>query len=263
MQKECILEGIISVEAAIKYNSRKVELCYIDSAKVKKRDRKVTSFLSLLEKNHIRAEICDRELIDGFLASKSEDAGSSHGGVVAVCSERRFTPMDELLSETAEKGGFCALLDGVEDPYNFGYSVRNLYAAGACGVIIPERNWMTAAGVCARASAGATEMIKLSVMPRTETSDERRAFMKYLSDFGMTTVCAAKTGNCVEIFDFEPRFPLVLFIGGEKRGISPDFVGMCDSIVSIPYFSDARFSLPTASTAAIFGFKLAEIKENI
>jgi tRNA G18 (ribose-2'-O)-methylase SpoU len=101
-------------------------------------------------------------------------------------------------------------------------------------------------------------MIKLSVMPRTETPEERRAFMKYLSDSGMTTVCAAKTGNCIELFDFEPCFPLVLFIGGEKRGISPDYVDMCDKIVSIPYFSDAKYSLPTASTAAIFGFKLAE-----
>ena len=49
-----------------------------------------------------------------------------------------------------------------------------------------------------------------------------------------------------------------LFVGGEKRGISPDFVANCDDIVSIPYFSDAKFSLPTASTCAIIGFEFGK-----
>ncbi len=250
----CILEGIISVSAAIKYKSRKVKLCYVDAEKVRKRDRKVLSFLKLLRDERITAEICERQVIDAFL-EKNDDAGSSHGGIAAVCGERHFTPLSELLAKTAEKGGFAALLDGVEDPFNFGYSVRNLYAAGATGIIVPRRNWMSAAGVCARSSAGATEMCDIAVMPEMLCEKDHIAFMKMLKDAGLSTVCAAKTSDCTELFDYEPAFPAVLFVGGEKRGISPDFVKNCDDIVSIPYFSDAKFSLPTASTCAIIGFE--------
>ena len=253
----CILEGIISVSAAIKYKSRKVDLCYVDADKVKKRDRKVLSFLRLLSDEGIKAEICERSVIDSFLA-KNDDSGTSHGGICAVCGERRFVPLDTLLERCAEKGGFLAVLDGVEDPFNFGYSVRNLYAAGACGIIVPERNWMSAAGVCARASAGATEMCDIATMPEMTSEKDHEDFMKKLRKTGFTTVCAAKTADCTELFDYEPQFPAILFVGGEKRGISPDFVKNCDDIVSIPYFSDAKFSLPTASTCAIIGFEFGK-----
>lgn len=253
----CILEGHISVEAALKYGSRPVELCYIDSSKIKKRDRKTLYLLDLLKEKNIPTEVCERAVIDSFLENNSDERGTSHGGVVAVCGSRKLMPLEDLLEKTANDGGFSVVLDGVEDPFNFGYSVRNLYAAGCSGIIIPQRNWLSSAGVCARASAGATEMCDIAVMPEMYTADEQKAFMSKLKKTGFYTVCAAKTKDCEEIFSFDPQYPLVLFIGGEKRGISPAFVENCDSIVAIPYFSDARFSLPTASTAAIFGFELA------
>ena len=254
----CILEGIISVSAAIKYGSRRVKLCYVDSDKVKKRDRRVLDFIKLLKQENIETQLCKREVIDAFLENSGEDAGSSHGGVVAVCGERSFLSLEDLLEKTAEEGGFLAVLDGVEDPFNFGYSVRNLYAAGASGILVPKRNWMSAAGVCARSSAGATEMCDIAVMPEMNDAKEHENFMKMLKKKGFVTVCAAKTAECHEIFSYEPQFPCVLFVGGEKRGISPDFVKNCDDIVSIPYFSDARFSLPTASTCAIIGFEIGK-----
>lgn len=256
----CILEGHISVEAAILYESRNIELCYVDSSKLKKRDRKTLSLLKLLKEKNIPVEICERDVIDSFLEQNSDSHGSSHGGVAAICGERRFLPLEKLLDKAEKEGGFAVVLDGVEDPFNFGYSVRNLYASGCSGIIIPQRNWMSSAGVCARSSAGATEMCALSVMPEMNTPDEQKAFITMLKKAGFYTVSAAKTKDCEEIFDFEPQYPLVLFIGGEKRGISPAFVENCDSIVAIPYFSDAKFSLPTASTAAIFGFELARKK---
>ena len=259
-ENSCILEGIISVSAAIKYKSREVFLCYVDSAKVKKRDRQTLSFLKLLKENGIETEICDRDVIDAFVASNSDEAGTTHGGIVAVCGERKLTPLDDALLKTAQNGSFCVILDGVEDPFNFGYSLRNLYAAGVGCVIVPKRNWLSASGICARASAGASEMCDIAVMPEMNDISAHEAFMRRLKKLGFYTVCAAKTAECESVFEFEPEFPCAVFIGGEKRGISPDFVKYADSIVCIPYFSDARFSLPTASTAAIFGFELAKRK---
>lgn len=254
---------MISVGAAIDAGRRKVELVYIDSSKVKKRDRKTLAFIKSLAEKGISYELCEREVIDAYLLQNDENAGKTHGGVVAVCGKRSYSDVDTLLSKTADEGGFCVLLDGVEDPFNFGYSVRNLYAAGVSGIIIPARNWMSAAGVCARASAGATELCDIAIAPEMNDAKSHRDFVTGVKKHGLSVVCAAKTADCTEIFDYEPCFPTMLIIGGEKRGISPEFIECADEIVSIPYAGGVRYSLPTASVAAIFGFELAKHKRNL
>ena len=258
-----LLEGALSVEAALKYDSRPIERCYIDLEKVKKRDRKTHYLLNLLKEKKIPTELCARSVIEAFLEGR-EGAGSTHGGVFAFCGERRFLDCDALLQKTADEGGFCVVTDGIEDPYNFGYAVRNLYAAGASGILIPERSPMNAAGICARASAGATEMCPMAVLPPMRDEAEHASFMKTLQKKGFLRVSAAKTGNCEELYSFEPEFPLCLFVGGEKRGISPDFVKHSDCIVCIPYASaEVRYSLPAATTAAVFGFYLADKRKRM
>ncbi len=51
--------------------------------------------------------------------------------------------------------GLLVLLDGVEDPQNLGAIVRTSLAAGAQGVVIPERRAAGLTDTVARASAGA------------------------------------------------------------------------------------------------------------
>ena len=52
------------------------------------------------------------------------------------------------------------ILDGVEDPYNFGSIVRTAYAAGADGIIIPKRRSSPVTSVVEKASAGAVETFR-------------------------------------------------------------------------------------------------------
>src|SRR5260370_2569590 len=49
--------------------------------------------------------------------------------------------------------GLIVLLDGVEDPHNLGAIVRTALAAGAHGVVSPERRAAGLTGTVARASA--------------------------------------------------------------------------------------------------------------
>ncbi len=257
-----MLYGTISILAAMESKSRDIKLVYISADKIKKRDRKTLSFLKKVKENNIPFEICEKEAIDAILAETDENAGTTHGGIVALCGERKYSNLDDLLHKTAEQGGFCVVLDGVEDPYNFGYSVRNLHAAGACGIIVPERNWTSAAGVCARTSAGATEMCDIAVLPDMNTKKEYEEFVLKLKKIGYTVVCAAKTAECKDLFNYEAQFPAIIFIGGEKRGISPEFINLADDIVFIRYFNDVSYSLPTASVAGILGFYFGKQAEN-
>jgi 23S rRNA (guanosine2251-2'-O)-methyltransferase len=141
------------------------------------------------------------------------------------------------------------MLDGVEDPFNFGYAVRALYAAGVDGLIVRPRNWMSAAGTVARASAGASEWIPMAV---AETAEEAAIFFRKQ---GLAVACTAKE-NAIPIDKVSLEGPLFLLIGGEKRGITRSFLEQADLTLQIPYGRLFEQSLGTTSAAAILGYEI-------
>lgn len=243
----CFLEGGISLEAVIKAKKREIFNVFIDKTKYEKRDRKITHLVSLLKKENLTFTFCDRNYIDSI------SSGNSHGGVVAEVGGYSFLKLEDMLTNL-KNGEFVVMLDGVEDPFNFGYSIRNLFAFGCNNFIIPERNWMSASNVVSTSSAGASELCNMAVSNNDDT------LAKLIKDCDLDIVCSALSSKSVSLFDFKPKKPFVLFIGGEKRGISKTFMEHSDIVVHIPYTNkDAKYSLPTASCAAIFGSYLSSI----
>lgn len=246
-ENKIYLEGLISLNAALDSEKRKIYNVYIDKEKYTKRDRKITHLVSRLKKKSVPYTLCDRKQIDAL------SSGSSHGGVISDVSDIPYSDLSDLLSKM-NVGEFAVMLDGVEDPFNFGYSIRNLYAFGCKFFIIPKRNWMSASNVVATSSAGASELCSMAVIE----SDED--LVKALKEKHIDIVCSALSSVSKPIFEFTPKAPFVLFIGGEKRGISKVFMENADHIIHIPYSNDnAKYSLPTASCAAIFGNYLSNL----
>ena len=70
--------------------------------------------------------------------------GNSHGGIAAEAGQRRFVSLETLLPR-GDGPAFVVMLDGIEDPFNFGQALRALYAMGAHGAALRPRNWMSAA----------------------------------------------------------------------------------------------------------------------
>ena len=142
------------------------------------------------------------------------------------------------------------MIDGVEDPFNFGQAVRTLYAAGADGLVLRPRNWMSAAGVVARASAGATEWVPTAI---AETAlDAAQAFRAR----GLKVVSADDKAETVPLYTADLTGPLFLVIGGEKRGITRSFLDQADLLLEIPYGREFDQSLGTAAAAAVLGFEI-------
>ncbi len=173
--------------------------------------------------------------------------GNTHGGILAECTERTVPPLCDALSSLPERG-FFALLEGIEDPYNFGYALRSLYAAGVSGIILPERNWMSAAGVVARASAGASELLPIYTADGIEAADIFHA-LGY-------RVVSADTRTDILLPDADLSLPLLLIVGGEKRGISRALLDRCDLAVKIPYARDFSASLSAASATTMLAYEI-------
>lgn len=174
--------------------------------------------------------------------------GNSHGGILARCSSRTIPELTSLPRGSLPQDGFFVMLDGIEDPYNFGYSLRSIYAAGADGIILPRRNWLTAAGVVCRASAGASELFSLYTADPIEAVD-------FFKKNHYKVVCADKPDS-VTIYDADLTKPIFLIVGGEKRGIRASVLEKADEIVRIDYGRDFSASLSAASASTIIAYEI-------
>jgi 23S rRNA (guanosine2251-2'-O)-methyltransferase len=172
--------------------------------------------------------------------------------VIAQVGERRYVPLEALIKGV--KNPFIVMLDGVEDPFNFGQSIRAFYAAGAHGLVVRPRTWNNAAGIVARSSAGASEWMPTA---SSESVEEAAAFFK---SKGLTIAVADKT-RAKPIYDVDLSGGLFLVIGGEKRGITRSFAASADLRVMIPYGRDFDASLGTTSAASVLAFEIMRQRE--
>lgn len=245
---ENIFEGMTSISALLNapptaQNDRKILEVFIDEEKKKSKAREI-SYLEH-KSRELGFPIC-------FVTSDELDTmtvGNTHGGIVAKCTERSF-PLLSASQDRIKSNGFYVYLEGIEDPYNFGYTVRSLYAAGVSGIILPERNWMGAAGIVARSSAGCSEKISVFVSDICSACDVFRD-KKY-------KIAAAGIRDSVSLYDADLSFPLLLIVGGEKRGISRAALDMSDTVVRIEYSDQTGFggSLSAASAATVLAFEV-------
>ena len=255
MQKEYLkfkdalyFEGMTSIRAIIDgidrgINDRQIITILYDEAKSGKNAKTLGYLKAVSNKYGFSLEKVTSDILDEI------SLGNSHGGIVAICKERSIPCLVENNFNTEiKKNGFYAMIQGIEDPYNFGYALRSLFAVGCDGIILGERNWMSAAGVVCRSSAGASEMF--SVYKGDEIS-----ITKLFKENGYNIVCAdERTDNILGECDL--HFPILLIVGGEKRGISRAILDLADTLVKIPYGREFKASLSAASATTMFAYEI-------
>ena len=245
-----VFEGMTSIRAIIKsvelgINDRRIKTIYCDEAKLKKNSKEIGYLRAVSESKGFSVEMTTAEKLEEITL------GTSHGGIVAVTEERTIPYLTE--NSDILPSGFYAMIQGIEDPYNFGYSLRSLYACGCDGIILGERNWMSAAGVVSRSSAGASEMFK---MYKGEPSEVAKIFKSK----GYMVVCADEnTDNILGKCDL--KLPILLIVGGEKRGISKEILNLADMLVKIDYAREFRASLSAASATTMFAYEIMRLNK--
>lgn len=244
-QNSLVFEGMTSIRSIIKgvesgINDRKIIKVLYDKSK----HRKISKDLGYLKavSYKMNYEICEAENDE----IEKITLGTSHGGIIAI-TESRNIPCLSIDSDIKEKGFYC-MIQGIEDPYNFGYSLRSLYACGCDGIILPERNWLSAAGVVARSSAGASELFPIY-------NSDVLAAADIFQQKGYKIICAdERTDNILGKCILE--YPILLIVGGEKRGISKEVLNKTDMLVKIDYAREFRASLSAASATTMFAYEI-------
>ena len=173
----------------------------------------------------------------------------SHQGVLAVTAEKQYGELDDLLKNKRGQYSFLAVLDGIEDPHNLGAIIRTAEAAGADGVVIPERR---AAGVTAtvvKASAGASEylpVVKVTNISRT---------IEEVKSHNIWTVGLDERGT--QLYDqIDYKMDCALVLGAEGHGLHQHVREKCDFLVSIPMLGKVP-SLNVSVAAAVVMYEVA------
>lgn len=245
-----IFEGMQSIRSVIAgneagLNDRKIREILVDRSRIVALKKELGWLRHVGERTGFAIRELDANDVDRL------SLGRSHGGILAVCSERTIP---KLSPEKIKENGFYVMIEGIEDPYNFGYALRSLYAAGVDGIVLSERNWMSAAGVVARSSAGASEMFPVFTAGPTAAAD-------VFKEKGYSIVCAdLDTPDTLE--ETEIRFPVFLVVGGERRGISRALLDRADLKVRISYGREFRASLSAASAASILAYEIFRQNRN-
>lgn len=241
-----VFEGMTSIRAILRsidegISDRRIETILYDEDRMKKIQKEVGYLRAVSEKYGFQIIASNAEKI------ALHTIGNSHGGIIAITSARTIPPLTE--DAALPRRGFYVMIQGIEDPYNFGYSLRSLYACGCDGIVLPERNWMSAAGVVARSSAGASELFPIY------TADALDAARIFKSN-GYTVACADENTDLI-LGKCELKLPIFLIVGGEKRGISASLMEMSDMIVKIPYAREFKASLSAASATTMLAYEIA------
>lgn len=239
-----LLEGMTSIRACLKameesLHDRRILRVLYDGEKTESK-RKELGYLRAMGKKHgFPLEEVDKETLDTLTV------GSTHGGIVAECTDRTIPT---LTGEDILPDGFYVMVEGIEDPYNFGYALRSLYACGVDGIVLSPRNWMSAAGVVCRSSAGASELLPMFTCDGVEAAGLFRAHGY--------KICCAGIRDSVSSFTADLTKPLFLVVGGEKRGISRALLDEADTIVRIEYGRAFAGSLSAASATAMLAYEV-------
>jgi 23S rRNA (guanosine2251-2'-O)-methyltransferase len=175
-------------------------------------------------------------------------ATASHQGVVAVTSSKQYADLDDIVEAKRGEYALIVVLDGVEDPHNLGAILRTADAAGADGLVIPERRAVGVTGTVAKTSAGASEHLpiaKVTNIARTlEELKARELWTVGLDERGKQTY---------DSIDYKMNCALVL--GAEGKGLHDLVAKKCDFLVSIPMLG----KVPSLNVSVAAGVVLYEV----
>ena len=167
-----------------------------------------------------------------------------HQGVVAEVDPYPYAdPGSMLRAEDA----LAVALDQIQDPHNLGAICRSAEAAGASGVVIPERRAAAVTAAVCKASAGAVEHLPVA---RARTLADWLAGAKEAGAW--IYGAAAEAERSYADVDWAGR--AVLVMGSEGEGLRPRVAAACDELVSIPVWGRIG-SLNASAAAAVILFE--------
>jgi len=188
------------------------------------RSEPVEELLALAAAGGVRV----REVARSDIDHRAE--GQVHQGVLAVAVPFPYWDLGQLLERTRAAGDPALLvaLDGVTDPHNLGSVARTAEAAGAHGLIVPERRAANVTPLVEKAAAGA-----LAHLPVARVANVGNTLIRLRDEHIWSIGLDAEGTTELHACDLFTE-PFVLIVGSEGRGLGRTSQLHCDLLVRLP-----------------------------
>ena len=174
--------------------------------------------------------------------------GAVHQGFVLRVSEFAYSELSVIMDKAEqEENPLVLILDGLNDPHNFGSILRTADATQVTGVIIPKHRAVGVTPVVAKTSTGAVEHIPIArVTNLSQTLDKLKeaGFWVFGTDMDGTPSHKWNTAGKVG-----------LIIGNEGKGISANIKKQVDEMITIPMSGHVQ-SLNASVAAAVLMYEV-------
>lgn len=149
-----------------------------------------------------------------------------HQGMVLAITPYQYLSLPELLEQTAAENPFYLILDGIEDPHNFGSILRTADAGGVNGVIIPKHRAVGITPIVVKTSTGAVEHVPVARVTNLSQA------VKQLKEADFWVFGTAMDGT--DYRNWNAQGKIALIIGNEGRGMSAGLAKEVDELLTIP-----------------------------
>lgn len=166
-----------------------------------------------------------------------------HQGMVLEADPLPVHKADQWIGELGSEKGLLVVLDGVEDPRNFGAIVRSAVACGATAVLFGKDRAAPISPVSVKSAAGAMEYVDL-----VQATNIVRA-LEGLQGRGYWVAALDAAGDR-DLWDLDLTGPIALVVGGEGKGLRRLVRERCDWVARIPTTGPIK-SLNASVSAAI------------
>jgi len=155
--------------------------------------------------------------------------GGLHQNVIGLIKETPYADLGGILSHWRKEGtkAFFLILDGIQDPQNFGSLIRTALGCGVHGMIIPKDRAVGITPSVVKASAGASLHLPIVRVVNIATA------IDVLKKEGIWVYGASGEAKDL-IYNFDLNIDLAIVIGAEGKGIRPLVKKKCDRLFSIP-----------------------------
>ena len=183
------------------------------------KDKVFADIITMAKSKGIKVQFVDNAILDKECENNQ--------GLVAITSEFKYSSVEDIMNVAKNKGTnhFILILDGVEDPHNFGSIIRVAECLGVDRIIISKNRACPVTDTVIKVSAGATQHIKIAKVTNINNEIER------LKKENIWVYACELGGEDVEKANLTGDIAIVM--GSEGKGVSALTRKLCDGVVSM------------------------------
>ena len=218
----------------LKSGSKVGEVYIVEELKDKKFMEKIKPFLK-----------SEPTIISKSKAIKLVGERALHQGVIAKVSEYKYASYETVISKIENKeDALILILDGIEDPHNFGAILRTCDAIGVDAIIVGKHGSAPLSDTVVKVSTGAIEyasIVEVTNLTNTINDLKKRGFW----------IVGAEAENAMDYRELKYDMKTALVVGSEGFGVSKLVLKNCDYKVKLPMVGHVNSLNVSVATAVL------------